>query len=133
VPLFASLLAGYQPGLLRPEVMQRVARYQARGDRVVPVSDGPDTHLPPWRRQHGLELLCFRLGTSNDRLTGRHHGVQRAGEEKTRRVRTHPGLANYLPCHAYGDSHENEAMLALAHGRFYLGREVHHVATHPPG
>lgn len=111
------------PRLLRPEAMRRVAWHQSRGDRVVLVSGGLDAYLAPWCRQHGLELICSLLEIRNDRLTGRYRGAQCVGEEKARRVRERHDLDAYAQCYAYGDTHEDEAMLALAHRRFYRGVE----------
>lgn len=112
------------PGLLRPEAMQRLALHQAQGDKVLLVSGGLDFYLAPWCRQHSLELICSELETRGDRLTSRYHGTQCVGAEKARRVRERFDLAVYEQCYAYGDTHEDEAMLALAHKRYYRGREV---------
>lgn len=112
------------PGLLRPEAMQRVVWHQARGDRVVLVSGGLEPYLAPWCRTHGLELVCSLLEIRNDRLTGRYAGAQCVSEEKVRRVCERYDLAAYGQCYAYGDTHEDEAMLALAHRRFYRGVEI---------
>jgi len=116
--------AEFLPGVLRPEAMQRIAWHQSQGDRVVLVSGGLDAYLAPWCRQHGLELVCSILENRNDRLTGGYHGAQCVGEEKARRVRERYDLAAYDQCYAYGDTHEDEAMLALAHKRFYRGVEI---------
>lgn len=112
------------PGLLRPEAMQRLAWHQSRGDKVVLVSGGLDFYLAPWCRQHGLELLCSRMETHDGRLTGRYRGAQCVGAEKARRVREHHDLNDYAQCYAYGDTHEDEAMLALAQRRYYRGQEL---------
>ena len=116
--------AVYIPGVLRPEAMQRIAWHQAQGDRVVLVSGGLDFYLAPWCRQHGLELICSTLEARGDRLTGRYQGAQCVGEEKARRVRERYDLAAYGQCYAYGDTHEDEAMLALAQRKFYRGLEI---------
>ncbi|MBD8898766.1 HAD family hydrolase [Rhodanobacter sp. DHG33] len=113
----------YIPGVLRPEAMQRIAWHQAQGDKVVLVSGGFDFYLAPWCRQHGLELICSTLEIRGDRLTGRYRGAQCVGEEKARRVRERYDLAAYGQCYAYGDTHEDEAMLALAQRKFYRGVE----------
>lgn len=113
----------YIPAVLRPEAMQRIVWHQAQGDKVVVVSGGLDSYLAPWCGQHGLELICSVLETRGDRLTGRYRGAQCVGEEKARRVREHYDLAAYGQCYAYGDTHEDEAMLALAQRKFYRGVE----------
>ncbi|MEW9571619.1 HAD family hydrolase [Rhodanobacter sp. Si-c] len=112
------------PSLLRPKAMQRLAWHQAQGDKVVLVSGGLDFYLAPWCRQHGLELICSSMETRGNHLTGRYHGVQCVGAEKARRVRERHDLGAYDTCYAYGDTHEDAAMLALAQRRYYRGREV---------
>ncbi|MDE2085707.1 MAG: HAD family hydrolase [Xanthomonadaceae bacterium] len=114
----------YIPGVLRSEAMQRITWHQSRGDTVVLVSGGLDVYLAPWCEQHGLELICSSLEIRGDRLTGRYQGAQCVGEEKARRVRERYNLASYDQCYAYGDTHEDEAMLALAQRKFYRGREI---------
>jgi HAD superfamily hydrolase (TIGR01490 family) len=116
--------AEYIPHVLRPEIMQRIAWHQAQGDKVVLVSGGLDFYLAPWCRQHGLELICSTLETRGERLTGRYQGAQCVGEEKARRVRERYDLAAYGQCYAYGDTHEDEAMLALAQRRWFKGQEI---------
>ena len=116
--------AEYLPDVLRPEAMQRIAWHQARGDKVVLVSGGLDFYLAPWCKQHRLELICSTLETRGERLTGRYRGAQCVGEEKARRVRERFELAAYDQCHAYGDTHEDEAMLALAQRRWFKGQEI---------
>ncbi|BFI94505.1 MAG: HAD family hydrolase [Rhodanobacter sp.] len=116
--------AEYIPAVLRPDAMQRIAWHRAQGDTVVLVSGGFDVYLAPWCRQHGLDLICSALETDGARLTGRYRGAQCVGEEKARRVRERYDLAAYEQCYAYGDTHEDEAMLALAQRRFYRGREI---------
>lgn len=116
--------AEYLPAVLRPEAMQRIAWHQACGDKVALVSGGLDAYLAPWCAQHGLDLICSALATRGDRLTGRYRGAQCVGAEKARRVRERYALASYALCYAYGDTHEDEALLALAQRKFYRGREI---------
>lgn len=114
----------YIPTVLRPEALQRIAWHRAQGDVVALVSGGLDFYLAPWCEQHGLELICSSLEIRGDRLTGRYRGAQCVGEEKARRVRERYDLGSYERCYAYGDTHEDEAMLALAQWKFYRGREL---------
>ena len=107
------------PGLLRPEAMARIAWHRARGDRVVVVSGGLDVYLRPWAEAHGLELLCSALEQRAGVLTGRYLGAQCVGAEKVRRVLAHCTPAAGARIHAYGDTPEDAAMLAMAHERHY--------------
>lgn len=111
------------PGLLRPEAMERIRWHRRRGDTVVVVSGGLDAYLAPWCAAHGLALVCSTLEHRGGRLTGRYLGAQCVGAEKARRVRAAYDLAGYERVYAYGDTHEDEALLELAHHRFYRGRE----------
>lgn len=111
------------PGLLRPEMMQRIDWHQAQGHEVVLVSASIDAYLQPWCAQHGLALICNRLEQHAGRLTGRYADTD-CGPDKARHIRARFDLARYQRIHAYGDSHEDRPMLALAHERWYRGQRV---------
>lgn len=108
------------PGVLQPEAMARLAWHRQRGDRVVVVSGGLDVYLAPWCADQGVELLCSVLAERGGRITG-YAGLQCVGEEKVRRVHTLCDPQAYAAIHAYGDTHEDQAMLAMAHHRTYRG------------
>lgn len=106
-------------GALRANAMERIRWHQAQGDRVVVVSGSLEVYLSPWCKQHGLELLCSRLAATDGVLNGRYLGAQCVGREKTRRIRERYELAEYAAVYAYGDTHEDDEMLAMAdHGYF---------------
>ena len=111
------------PGLLRPEMMQRIAWHQGRGDTVVLVSASLDVYLQPWCECQGLELICNRLEASDGVLTGRYHDGD-CGPHKARLIRARYDVDAYRQVHAYGDSREDLDMLALAGQRWYRGRQV---------
>ena len=111
------------PGVLRPEARAQLAWHRERGDRVVVVSGGLDVYLAPWCADQGVELLCSVLAERGGRITG-YAGLQCVGEEKVRRVRTLCDPQAYAAIHAYGDTHEDHAMLAMAHHRTYRGHVV---------
>lgn len=112
------------PGLMRAEALATMQQHQARGDTVVVVSGAFDTYLAHWCEAHGVELLCSRLQHANGRMTGRYAGPQCVGQEKARQVRSIHALDAYTEVHAYGDTDEDLALLALAHRKFYRGREI---------
>ncbi|WP_447940612.1 HAD family hydrolase [Pseudoxanthomonas mexicana] len=111
------------PDVLRPEAMTRLAWHRERGDRIVVVSGGLDVYLAPWCATQDIELLCSVLAERNGRITG-YAGAQCVGEEKVRRVRALCDPQAYAAIHAYGDTHEDNAMLSMAHHRTYRGRAV---------
>lgn len=110
------------PALLRPSMMQRITWHQAQGDTVVVVSGGLDVYLQPWCRAHGLALVCSSLAHRDGRLTGRYLGAQCVGAEKARQVRARYALGDGRQVYAYGDTHEDLALLELADHRFYRGQ-----------
>jgi HAD superfamily hydrolase (TIGR01490 family) len=104
---------------LRPEAMRRIAWHRARGDAVLVVSGGLGDYLRPWAETHGLALACSELARRGDRLTGRYAGAQCVGAEKARCVAGRFDLAAFDRVHAYGDTPEDEHLLAMASERFY--------------
>jgi phosphatidylglycerophosphatase C len=112
------------PPVLRPEAMARIAWHRARGDTVVVVSGANDVYLAPWCRAHGLGLICSSLEVLDGRLTGRYAGAQCVGEEKARRVRERYDLSTFDAIHAYGDTPEDHALLAMADHRWYRGKPM---------
>lgn len=112
------------PSVLRPEAMERVAWHKDRGDTVVVVSGAFDVYLSHWCRAHGLELICSKLEVVNGVLTGRYDGAQCVGEQKVRRVRERYDPSAFDAIHAYGDTPEDLALLAIADHRWYRGRPV---------
>ena len=111
------------PGVLRPAMMERIAWHRGRGDTVVLVSGSLDVYLRPWCEQHGLELISNRLEAIDGRLTGRYLDGDR-GEYKAIDIRARYDLSAFARIHAYGDSREDRPMLALAHERWYRGRQL---------
>ncbi|QGW63503.1 HAD-IB family hydrolase [Lysobacter soli] len=112
------------PPTVRPEAMERLQWHRDQGDTIVVVSGSFDLYLSHWCAQHGLELLCSSLEVRNGVMTGRFEGAQCVGAEKSRRVREHYDLSRFPVVYAYGDTHEDRDLLALAHRRWYRGREV---------
>lgn len=109
------------PALVRPEMQARIESHRACGDTVVVVSGGFDVYLAPWCEAQGVELVCSSLEYDADRMTGRYAGPQCVAGEKAHRVRQRYDLAAYREVHAHGDTHEDHALLALAHRATYRG------------
>lgn len=125
----ASLAADLLPTLVRPEMQARIDWHRGRGDTVVVVSGGFDVYLAPWCRAQGLDWICSSLAVRNGVLTGRYAGAQCVAEEKARRVRERYDLAGYRAIHAYGDTREDHALLALADHATWRGAPWHRPAT----
>ncbi len=111
------------PTLMRPEAVARLRQHLGQGDTVAVVSAAFDVYLAPWCAAQGVDLLCSRLQSAGGRLTGRYAGEQCVGEEKARQVRARYELDRFAEVHAYGDTGKDLALLALAHKKFYRGRQ----------
>lgn len=112
------------PGVLRPEMMTRIAAHRASGDTVVVVSGAYDVYLKHWCAEHGLDLIASMLEVRDGRLTGRYAGAQNVLAEKARHVRERFNFSAYAEIHAHGDTPEDQHLLALATRKFYRGVEV---------
>lgn len=112
------------PGVLRPQAMERIAWHKAQGDVVVVVSGALDVYLEHWCREHGLALICSELDVADGRLTGRYRGKQCVGPEKSRRVLDRYDLADFAEVYAYGDTHEDLDLLAIASRKYFGWQEV---------
>lgn len=112
------------PGWLRPEAVAALRAHRDAGDRVIVVSGGFELLVAPWCASEGVECLASRLDVREGRLTGRYLGAQCVGAEKANRVREQCDIAGFATIHAWGDTPEDDALLALASRRVYRGREV---------
>ena len=68
-------------------------------------------------------LRALLAAAFSGRLTGRYAGGDR-GAHKVADIRARYDLSRYTRIHAYGDSSEDRAMLALAHERWWRGQRV---------
>ncbi|SEK87026.1 HAD-superfamily subfamily IB hydrolase, TIGR01490 [Pseudoxanthomonas sp. GM95] len=109
------------PTLLRPRMREQLDWHQQRGDTVVVVSASLDAYLQPWCASLGVAMICNQPEHRDGVCTGRYAGGD-LGRHKVQRIRAQYDIARYRRIHAYGDSGEDKAMLALAHERWYRGR-----------
>ncbi|HEV8551648.1 MAG TPA: HAD family hydrolase [Polyangiaceae bacterium] len=103
---------------LRPEARERLRFHREKGDLIVVVSASLDAYLRPFCAEHGFDLICTELETRGDRLTGCVRGGDCSSDEKAHRVRERYRLETFPAVYAYGDSAEDDALLALAHHAF---------------
>ncbi len=127
----AGFASEFLPGVVRPEMHDRIHWNQRHGHTVVIVSGSLDLYLRPWCEQRGLQLVCNRLESHAGCLTGRYADGD-CGPRKADHIRRLYDLSRYARIHAYGDSVEDHPMLALAHERWYRGRRIGGPATPEP-
>ena len=109
------------PGMVRPEMLEQIQWHKAQGHTVAVVSGSLDLYLQHWCEQLGLQMICNRLEVQDSRFTGRYAEGD-CGARKVTLIRQRFDLGTYQRIHAYGDSSEDKAMLALAHERWYRGK-----------
>jgi phosphatidylglycerophosphatase C len=110
--------------VIRPEALARLRWHQAKGDQVAIVSASLSVYLRPWSEPLGVDLLCSELESKDGLHTGHHAGLDCSGEEKARRVRARYDLQSFDTIYAYGDTLEDQALLTLAHRRYFRWREL---------
>lgn len=113
----------YLPTVLREEAMERIAWHKAKGDRVIVVSASLEVYLQPWCEAMNIELLAVKLSAEDGVLTGNYVNGDCCGINKAKRVQEHVELKDYETVYAYGDTTEDNELLALAQRKYFRWRE----------
>lgn len=114
------------PATLDAAMLARLESHRRQGHTVHVVSAGLDVYLRPWCDAHGVGLVCSELEERAGVLTGRYRRGDCSGANKATLVRADVDLHQYREISAYGDTAEDEAMLALANRQYFRGVERHH-------
>ncbi|WP_122901247.1 HAD-IB family phosphatase [Acinetobacter sp. B51(2017)] len=111
-------------GTLDSALLIRLKAHQARGDRVALVSASLDLYLKPLCDYLDIDLICTQPQIRQSKLTGHYQTPDCSAEQKSLRVQAAYDLTQFANIYAYGNSHEDEALLALADYPFMLGRDL---------
>ncbi|MCL5049684.1 MAG: HAD-IB family hydrolase [Firmicutes bacterium] len=112
------------PSVIRPEARERLQWHQSQGDRIVVVSASLDVYLRPWCEQMGFDLHCVELEIVDDILTGRYLGGDCTGLGKVERVRKLLDLSSFKKIYAYGDTKEDDELLAIADEKYFQWTKI---------
>jgi phosphatidylglycerophosphatase C len=113
------------PKLLRPEMLERVKWHNDQGHRVVLVSASPGIYLKKWAPYNGFHaVLCSELEVVDKKYTGNLSNANCWGPEKVRRLRAWWAKDKPDFVYAYGDSHGDLDMLAIANEQWYQGKKI---------
>jgi HAD superfamily hydrolase (TIGR01490 family) len=104
---------------IRPKAIKEIRMLQEKGTEVVIVSASATEWLKAWADGMGVGLIATLLESRNERITGKILGKNCHGIEKVRRIREAYDLSDYSEVYAYGDSHGDKPMMALANHPFY--------------
>ena len=102
------------PNSLRAEMLSVLEKHQADGTEVVLVSASLDLYLQPWCESMGIRLICSQMAVEQGHYSGRYQAGDCSCEMKATKVQQQFCLTDYSEVFAYGDTHEDLAMLALA-------------------
>lgn len=114
----------FLPSVIRKNALERIQWHVDSGDRVVIVSASLDVYLKPWCDKIGVGLICSQLSNNGDVLTGKYRKGDCTGAEKVRRVKSLLDLNVYKKIYAYGDTKEDEALLEIAHEKYFQWKRV---------
>ncbi|AOA58566.1 HAD-IB family hydrolase [Acinetobacter larvae] len=108
---------------LNPELYQQLLQHQALGDDVVLISASLDLYLQPICQLLNIALICTETEVKQGQLTGQLMTPDCSAEQKAIRLQQHYPLQDYQKIYAYGNSHEDLAMLQLAHHPYMVGQD----------
>lgn len=109
---------------LDSQMLIQLKAHQMHGDGVALVSASLDIYLKPLCDYLKIDLLCTQTEQKDEKFTGRYLGLDCSRAEKSRRVHEHYDLSQFNKIYAYGNSHEDEELLALADYPFLVGRDI---------
>lgn len=105
--------------IIRPKAIEKIRWHQNQGHQVVIVSASIESWLRAWCDKNNIELIATRLEVKGRKLTGKFATKNCYGLEKANRVKEAFELSLYDHIYAYGDSHGDKELLALAVESFY--------------
>lgn len=105
--------------IIRPKAIEKIKWHQEQGHKVVMVSASMECWLEAWCDMQNIELISTQLEMRDNKLTGKFATKNCYGIEKANRVKKAYNLSDYNYIYAYGDSHGDKELLALADKSFY--------------
>ncbi|OTG66114.1 phosphoserine phosphatase [Acinetobacter sp. ANC 4470] len=106
---------------LNPSLLKQLKQHQALGHDVVLVSASVDIYLEPICRLLNIDLICTQTEQVNNLYTGQYTTADCSSEQKRQRILDNYPLEDYTVVYAYGNSHEDKEMLALADHAYMIG------------
>lgn len=110
---------------LDPQLLEQLLKHQALGHDVALVSATIDLYLNSVAKRLGIRVICTQTEVRQGRLTGKYLSADCSQQQKKIRVLEQYVLHHYAQVYAYGNSHEDEALLSLADYPYMHGRDRH--------
>ena len=98
---------------LTPVVYQKLLWHRQQGHTIYIVSAGLDLYLSSIAQQLNVNLICSQIKMTST-LTGAYQSADCSNLEKVRRVKQVLDLSQFNCIYAYGNSDEDNEMLAIA-------------------
>lgn len=104
---------------IRQAAIKKLKWHLERQDEVAIVSASAENWIRPWANQFKIEVIASKLEVNQSKIAGKISGANCNGMEKVKRVEQVYNLKSYDRIYAYGDSAGDEAMLSIAHEKFF--------------
>jgi HAD superfamily hydrolase (TIGR01490 family) len=108
---------------LNHSLLKQLKQHQALGDDVVLVSASVDVYLKPVCELLNIDLICTHTEQVNEVYTGQYTTPDCSSEQKRQRILEKYHLDDYAVIYAYGNSREDDEMLAMANHTFMVGTD----------
>ena len=110
---------------LNPPLLKQLKQHQSLGDDVVLVSASVDVYLQHVCALLNIDLICTHTEQVNNTYTGQYTTPDCSSEQKKLRILEKYSLDHYSVIYAYGNSMEDNEMLALADHAYMVGKHNH--------
>jgi HAD superfamily hydrolase (TIGR01490 family) len=102
-------------------IYRQLQQHVALGHDVVLVSASLDLYLIPLCQRLKIALICTQTEQTQGRLTGEYASPDCSRMQKQQRILAELDLSQYQQIYAYGNSEEDQDMLALADYPYMVG------------
>lgn len=105
--------------IIRPKAIKKISWHKEQGHKVVVVSASIECWLKPWCEKNDLELIATQYEFLNSMATGKFLTPNCYGPEKVRRILERYDVKSFDTIYAYGDSHGDRELLAMADYQYF--------------
>jgi phosphatidylglycerophosphatase C len=107
------------PKLIRINALNALEECKRNGYEIYVVSASPQNWIKPWCDTQNINCIATQLKVTEEKLTGKIHGLNCYGHEKVRRINSLVDLSTYGEIIAFGDSKGDFEMFSIATKFYY--------------
>ena len=112
------------PAMMRPEALDRILWHKQQGDEILIVSATVNPYLSIWCNEQGVNFVCSELAIQGNQYAGNYRYGDCSGMNKVSAIQRKTDLSMFTTIYAYGDTHEDLPMLALANEKYYQWSKI---------